>query len=405
MVYKRMFIAILLIYFLYMLGGEMVGSHSENETTFNSNPPTQAPANWSVRMADSVMQRHPVLADRWGYEYGVMLSGIAAVWEKTGEAKYFEYIQRNVDLFVNADGTIRTYRVDEYNIDQVKAGTILFFLYRQTGDEKYLKAAYLLREQLKTHPRTREGGFWHKAIYPHQMWLDGIYMGSPFYAEFAQVAGQPESFEDIANQIVIIEKYTKDPKTGLLYHGWDESKSQQWADPETGCSPHFWGRAMGWYVMALVDVLDHFPEGHPRRGELIHILNETITALIKVQDESGAWFQVLDQGDRVGNYLEASASCMIVYAMAKGMRRGYLSKTIQPAVAKGYSGIIQHFIKVDDHGSVNLTKICRVAGLGRTAPTNPYRDGSFEYYIGEPIVMNDYKGVGPFILASLEVER
>jgi unsaturated rhamnogalacturonyl hydrolase len=279
---------------------------------------------------------------------------------------------------------------------------MLFSLYETSGDERYRKAAYLLREQLRTHPRTNAGGFWHKKIYPHQMWLDGIYMASPFYAEFANQFGEPEAFDDVVHQIILMEAHARDPNTGLLYHAWDESRSQKWADPETGCSPNFWGRAMGWYAMAIPDVLDRLPLDHPQRQRLITIFRATLDAAVRVQDQaSGVWYQVLDQGGRSGNYLEASASCMFVYALAKGVRKGYLGEEYLAAARRGFDGILREFVTVDDQGLVNLNDICAVAGLGG----KPYRDGSYEYYVGEKLISNEYKGVGPFIMASLEMER
>lgn len=358
-------------------------------------------------MADSVMKREPLQLKKWGaYDSGVVLKGIELVWRETKEQKYFDYLQKNVDEYVEADGNIKTYELEEYNIDHVNNGKLLLTLYRETGAEKYKKAAYLQREQLKTHPRTSEGGFWHKNIYPHQMWLDGIFMGSPFYAEFAKVFQEPEIFDDVAHQVILIAKHTKDPKSGLFYHGWDESKQQKWANPETGCSPNFWGRAMGWYAVAIVDILDFLPENHLKRNEIIKIFQEMIGAVIKVQDQNtGLWYQVLDQGDRKGNYHEASASSMFVYAITKAVRKGYLGKEYLEAARKGYAGIIKHLIKVDDQGLVNLIQNCSVAGLGKVLPTAPFRDGSFEYYISEPVVTNDPKGIGAFILASIEIEK
>jgi unsaturated rhamnogalacturonyl hydrolase len=357
---------------------------------------------WSVRMADSVMTRHPLLSERWHYEPGVVLLAIQQVWLKTGEQKYYDYIKRNMDEFVGPDGEIGTYRLEEYNLDQINEGKLLFLLYETTGDERYKNAAYLLREQLQTHPRTSAGGFWHKQIYPHQMWLDGIYMASPFYAEFARRFDQPEGFDDVAHQIILIEKHTRDPRTSLLFHGWDESKRQRWANPDTGCSPNFWARAIGWYTMAIPDVLDHFPTDHPRRDQLLAIFQTTVAAIARVQGPaSGVWYQVLDQGDRAGNYLESSASCMFVYAIAKGVRKGYLGEETLAVARRGYEGILKQFVEVDEQGLVNLSGICSVGGLGG----KPYRDGSFAYYVGEEVVTNEYKGVGAFILASVEMER
>jgi unsaturated rhamnogalacturonyl hydrolase len=339
---------------------------------------------------------------RWSYDQGVILKGFENIWVNTGIPRYFEYIQRSMDFFV-ADGgnSIRGYRPDEYNIDHINNGKLLLFLFRVTGQQKYLKAAQLLREQLRTHPRTQEGGFWHKKIYPWQMWLDGLYMGQPFYAEYAMLAHEDSAFNDIANQFVWMEKHARDPKTGLLYHGWDESRQQRWANKETGNSPHFWGRAMGWYGMAMVDVLDYFPKDHPRRKEIIDILNRWTTAVEKVQDKkTGAWYDILDQPDRKPNYLEASGSCMMVYTIAKGVRLGYLPASKLSIAQKGYEGIKNTFIKVEN-GQTNLHGTVKVSGLGG----DPYRDGSFEYYMREPVIVNDPKGVGAFLLASSEMER
>lgn len=360
------------------------------------------PQDWSAQMADSVLKRQPLVSDKWRYEAGVVLSGIQQVWLKTQEQKYYDYIKSNIDPFIGPDGAIQTYRLEEYNLDQINEGKLLFLLYNQTGDERYRQAAYLLRKQLQTQPRTSEGGFWHKQIYPHQMWLDGLYMAAPFLAEFAQTFGEPEGFDEVVRQITLIDRHTRDLQTGLLYHGWDESKRQRWANPETGCSPCFWGRAVGWYMLAIVDVLDFLPQHHPGRESLLAIFERTASALAAVQDKAtGLWYQVLDQGDRAGNYLEASASAMFVYALAKGIRQGYIGEKYQAAATQGYQGILERFVEIDTQGLVNLNGICAVAGLGG----EPYRDGSFEYYIGEEIATNDYKGVGPFIMASVEMER
>jgi unsaturated rhamnogalacturonyl hydrolase len=356
-------------------------------------------APWSVRMSDSVIQRN--VPFKWHYEYGLMLRAVEQVWEKSGDPRYFDYVKASVAPLIDVDGNIQTYTVEEYNLDQINSGRTLFFLYRATGDERYKKAIYLLREQLRGQPRTNERGFWHKKIYPYQMWLGGIYMASPFYAEFGKVFDEPAAFDDVAHQISTIEKRTRDPKSGLLYHAWDESRQQRWANPDTGCSPHFWSRAIGWYAMAIVDVLDYFPVAHPQRAVILAIFDRLIAAITPVQDQAtGLWFQVTDQRNRVGNYLEASGSCMFVYAIAKAVRKGYLPEQSASVAQKAYRGILENLIEVDDRGFVNLVKTCGGAGLGGT----PYRDGSYEYYIGEKIVTNDYKGVGPFVLASLEME-
>jgi unsaturated rhamnogalacturonyl hydrolase len=370
-------------------------------TMRSEDQPVVADQPWFVRMADSMIKRHSPDAAQWHYEHGLLLMAIERVWRATGEARYWNHVKDTVDLFIDPDGTIRTYHLEEYNLDQVNHGRVLFPLYDVTGDERYKRALAHLRRQLASHPRTDSGGFWHKQIYPYQIWLDGVYMAGPFYAEYARTFDEPAAFDDIAHELMLTEQHTRDPKTGLLYHAWDERKQQRWANPETGCSPHFWGRAIGWYAMAIVDVLDYFPQDHPRRPEIIAIFDRMTEAVAKVQDQAtGLWYQVLDQGGRDGNYLEASASCMFTYAIAKAVRKGYVPADWLTVAHRGYQGIVRDLITVDEQGLVTLERTCAVAGLGG----NPYRDGSFEYYVGEPVRANDYKGVGPFILASLELE-
>ncbi|MBK8951018.1 MAG: glycoside hydrolase family 88 protein [Chitinophagaceae bacterium] len=339
---------------------------------------------------------------KWSYDMGVVLKGFEGIWMNTGDVKYFNAIQSKMDWFVQNDGTIKGYELDEYNIDHVNNGKLVLLLYRVTGKEKYKKAADLLRSQLKTHPRTNEGGFWHKKIYTNQMWLDGLYMGAPFYAEYAMLFHEDTAFNDIANQFIWMEKHARDAKTGLLHHAWDESKQQQWADKTTGKSPHFWGRAMGWYSDAIVDALDYFPANHPKRKALIDILNRLVIALEKQQDKmTGLWYDVMNYNGpgKEKNYFEASASCQFVYAIAKGVRKGYLPAAKISIAKKAYDGIVKQFIK-EDSGQTNLHGTVKVSGLGG----KPYRDGSFEYYMSEPVIVNDPKGVGAFLLASNEME-
>jgi unsaturated rhamnogalacturonyl hydrolase len=367
------------------------------------------PKSLSERLADTAMARwqkswelDPSRTERWSYDQGVLMKGIESVWYNTADGDYFRFIQNSIDRFVNEDGTIKTYKVDEYNIDNVLNGRLLLMLYKVTERDKYRKAAELLRQQLKTHPRTSEGGFWHKKIYPSQMWLDGLYMGEPFYAEYAALYHEDADFDDIARQFILMETHARDRKTGLLYHGWDESKKQRWANQKTGTSPNFWGRAMGWYAMALVDTLDYFPKDHPKRGELIGILNRLAAAIKKYQSpQSGLWYQVLDKPNSRGNYVEASASCMFVYALAKGVRQGFLWPNFYlPVAEKGYASITQQFIETEANGRVNLKGTVAVSGLGG----NPYRDGSYDYYLSEQVVTNDTKGMGAFLMASTEMD-
>jgi len=367
---------------------------------------TAAQSNLSERMAATAMNTwkdsfalngNPA---RWSYDLGVILKGLEGTWLHTGDAKYYSYIQKMMDVYIKEDGSIRDYKPSEYNIDYINNGKLALLLYKVSGKEKYLKAASQLRDQLRTQPRTNEGGFWHKKIYPSQMWLDGLYMGEPFYAEYAALAHEDSAFTDIANQFIVMEKHARNAATGLLYHAWDESKQQKWANQQTGLSPHVWARAMGWYGVALVDALDWFPENHPQRKTLIAILNRFANAVEKVQDKNtGLWYDIIDLPARKGNYFEASAAGMFVFAIAKGVRMGYLPAAKITVAQKGYNALVHRFIK-DENGQTNLYGTVKVSGLGG----NPYRDGSFEYYMSEPVIVNDPKGIGAFILASNEME-
>ena len=339
-------------------------------------------------------------APKWRYDQGVILKGIEGLWNATGDVKWFNYLQKSMDYYIQNDGTIKGYRPDEYNIDHINNGKLVLTLYQVTGKEKYKKAADLLRSQLKTHPRTSEGGFWHKKIYPFQMWLDGLYMGQPFYAEYAKVFGEDTAFNDITRQFILMERHARDPKSGLLYHGWDESREQKWANKTTGLSPHVWGRALGWFGMAMVDALDHFPANHPGRDSIIRILNRFAKAVTSVQDpKTGLWYDIPNLPKEPKNYVEASASSMLVYTLAKGVRKGYLPASYLAPALKGYSGIVNQFIKVEN-GQTNLHGTVAVSGLGG----NPYRDGSFAYYMSEPVIVNDPKGIGAFLNAANEIE-
>ncbi|MDQ8014100.1 MAG: glycoside hydrolase family 88 protein [Flavobacterium nitrogenifigens] len=365
---------------------------------------------WSDKMALTLMKRHPeayMIDDakkpKWDYVHALVLHSIEELYKKNPDPRYKAYIKGYVDNLVQADGSINTYEFDKYNIDLVLPGRLLFDVYETSKDEKYLKALQLIRKQLAEQPRTQSGGFWHKQIYPNQMWLDGLYMGEPFYAEYTAKFENGKSFDDIAKQFEVIQLKATDPKTGLLYHGWDESKQMPWANKETGNSPNFWSRSLGWYVMALVDVLDYMPKDHPKRKELIKYLNNASEAILKFQDsKSGLWYQVTDKGGEKGNYLEASGSAMFAYAYAKGANKGYLPAKFKKAANKAFDGLTTILIKkVDEDGGITLTNCCQVAGLGG----NPYRDGSYEYYVNERKKDNDPKATGPFILAAIELNR
>ncbi len=358
----------------------------------------------AIRFAESEIKRFP---EAWqldhgkrlyfGYSQGVGCTAMLQMWKKTGDQKYFDYVEKWADTIINANGEIHLYKVETYNVDYINPGKILFDLYKETGKEKYKLAMDLLVKQLKNHPRTHEGVFWHKLIYPHQIWLDGLYMADPFLAQYAITFNQLEWIDDVINQFLVTAKRTYDFKTGLYYHAYDESKNQLWANKITGHSPNFWGRSIGWWYMALVDVLDFIPENHPKRPELISIIQNLADTLPNYQNEAGLWYQVLDKPDYKGNYQEASASSMFMYSYAKAVDKGYLDKKYLAVAEKAYQGLMKNLIVENSDGTLTLTKCCAVSGLGG----NPYRDGSVEYYVNERIRDNDAKATGPFIMGCL----
>jgi unsaturated rhamnogalacturonyl hydrolase len=361
-------------------------------------------------MASQTMQRFPdpwLLREsdgayRWSYTIGLVLYGMEKLHQQTGDSALLDYIQRYADHYIDADGNIGTLDVAEFNIDSINSGKLLFALHERKGDARYRYAMDELREQLQWQPRTHSGGFWHKLKYPWQVWLDGLYMAQPFYAQYEKSFGTEAAvFDDIVSQFAVIRDKTLDPHTGLLYHAWDESRLQPWANEDTGQSPGFWSRAMGWYAMAIVDTLEFLPTGHPGHQQLRSILTDLTDALILFQHESGLWYQVTDQGAREGNWLEASGTAMFVYSIAKGVRLGVLDAAYARIARKGYEGMVSQLISTDPDGTLHLNDICRSAGLGGV----PYRDGTFEYYVSTDRVSDDAHGVGAFLLASAEMSR
>jgi unsaturated rhamnogalacturonyl hydrolase len=367
------------------------------------------PLDWSRRMADSEMKR---LGDtlffgqsphaKWSYTSALLGVSLDELTRATGEPRYRAFGDRLTTSFVADDGTIRGgYALDDDSLDGIAPGEVLLRVYARTPEPRLKTAIDTLRRQLAGQPRTPSGGFWHKKRYPNQMWLDGLYMAEPFYAHYGALFGEPADFDDVAKQILLMDHAAYVPAAGLLRHGWDESRKQSWADPATGLSPEFWGRAVGWYAMALVNVLDHLPADHPQRAAILEVLRRVATGLARWQDpQTGVWWQVLDKGGREGNYLESSVSTMAVYALAKAVNHGWLPRaTYGPVVRRGYDGILREFIRPDADDGIRITSACSVAGLGYG------RDGSYAYYLREKIVDNDPKAVGPFILAGIEVEN
>ena len=337
----------------------------------------------------------------WNYIDGCMLNALLTLSEITGEAVFADFVETFVDAFISEDGAIRTYDPSKYNLDDVNEGRVLFPLYRKTGREKYRLAADRLAEQLKDQPRTWEGNFWHKRIYPDQVWLDGIYMAQPFRALYARELGDRD-YSDIVHQIETVRRRMFDPEKGLYYHGYDASKTIFWADPTTGCSKHFWLRAIGWFATALADLMEIVDDPAALDG-LRPVFTELMAGIAPYAEaDTGMYYQVVDQGAREGNYLETSGSSMIAYAMLKGARLGVLSQEYAILGKKTFDGILRRYFKAEG-ADVELGGICLVAGLGPA--DNPRRDGSYEYYISEPIVKNDAKGVAPLVMCYTEVIR
>jgi unsaturated rhamnogalacturonyl hydrolase len=388
-------------------------ARDESSKTFPLNSETAL--EWSRKLADSelqttlmyayggfdIMRQRPAFFE---YTTGLLVQAYDDL-ARVGQAQYAGVAEQVIGSFVAADGSIQTYDESKYNIDSINSGKVVLRLFESTQQEKYQTAAGHLRRQLQNHPRTSEGAFWHKQRYPFQLWLDGVYMGIPFLAHHATLfesgAHQEESLQEAVNEFVVARSHLRDAATGLYYHAWDEKKEQDWADKQTGLSPHFWSRGLGWYAMALVDVLDYIPaDKADLREPLLEIIAELAPAIVKFQDdESGLWYQILDKPGETGNYLESSGSAMFVYLLAKAVNKGYLPESYKQAAVKGYEGIVREFIEVHADGTVSLTNACSVAGLGFG------RDGSYRYYMSEPIVDNDPKAVGPFIMAGIQISE
>ena len=339
----------------------------------------------------------------WNYIDGCMLTALLTVGELTGDPLYFDFTENYVSSFVRDDGSIRTYDRETYNLDNLNEGRALFPLYAKTGKEKYRLAADTLREQLRLQPRTYEGNFWHKAIYPNQVWLDGIYMAQVFYVLYEKTFGAG-GFSDTLRQIETVRRRMYVPEKGLYCHAYEATKSVFWADPVTGRSRSFWLRAMGWYAVALADLLELLPPS-PGRDRLAEIFAECMDGVSRYADpESGMYWQVVDQGGRAGNYLETSGSSMLAYAMLKGARLGVLPEPFRVLGARTFQGIADRYLSFRD-GALCLGGICLMAGMGRPDDKDHRRDGSYAYYISEPVVENDAKGAAPFLLCYTEIMR
>lgn len=364
------------------------------------------PQKWSLLMANTVMSKADSLihyvggTPKWAYDVAFLGMTI----DKLGniDPRYSKYMEDWVSYFVQPDGSITDYRIGEYNLDRIYPGRNVLAIYQRNPKPEYKIALDSLIEQLKTHPRTKLGGYWHKKIYPWQMWLDGIYMASTYMVRYAKEFNTPEWYDVATFQVKAVYEKTLNSSTGLLMHAWDESRQQKWCNPETGQSQYPWSRATGWYLMAIIDILEYLPADHPDRDDLVAILQKTCEALLNVRDkESGIWHQVLDQGGREGNYLEGSGSAMFTFVFARGANLGYLDEKYLDIANSAFDGIVKELITIDNSGMLTMHNIVGGCGLGG----NPYRDGSYDYYINEKRVDNDPKGVAPFILAALELDR
>lgn len=346
-------------------------------------------------------------APGWNYIDGCMMTSLYTIYKQTGIKRYLEFIDNFVDYYVFEDGSIRGYELDTYNVDNINEGRVLFDLYRETGKAKYKKAIDLLYSQLQGQPRTQTGNFWHKKIYPNQVWLDGLYMAQVFYTRYETEFNGGKNYPDIVNQFQSVYDNMYDKQKRLYYHGWDASRQSFWSDKLTGLSKSFWLRSVGWYTVGLVDAISYFTaqteQSSALRSRLIKIFKETIEGLERYVDpETHMFWQVVDQIGRAGNYPETSGSAMIAYAMMKGARLGFVDEKFALLGKSVFDGICKQYLTETD-GKLNLGGICLMAGLG--PETNRRRDGTYEYYISEPVVENDAKGTGPFVMAYTEVKQ
>lgn len=371
-----------------------------------------APIDWAIKMANSDQKRvpNPVFLDsakqpKWNYTNGLVTLANQKLYDYTKNQKYWDYAYSYADQLIDKKGKILGgFELEKYSLDLINSGKILFEIYKKSNEERFKVAMDELHKQLETHPRNSDGGYWHKKFYPWQMWLDGVYMADPFSAQYGAEFSAPKAIDDAILQLELIQKHTFDSKTGLNFHGYDEKREQFWANKKTGTSSHIWGRAQGWYCMALVDILDFVPKDHPKRDEVIKILKKVYSAVLKAQDkETKLWWQVMDQPRRQGNYLESTCSTMFIYSFVKAYNNGYIGSKYFKAARNGFKAVLEQFIKENPDGTISITKCCAVAGLGGKNPKD--RDGSFEYYISEPIRENDAKAVGPFILAGIELQK
>ncbi len=354
------------------------------------------PLNWSELACDTLMKKYRAEelppAGHFHYHQGVFLLGMQRCWEQNHKEKYFHYSKAWIDSLIKPDGTISNFNPGQ--LDDIQPGILLYRLFDQTGERRYQKALHTLISIYKAFPRNSLGGLWHKRQLPNQMWLDGLFMGGPLAAEYAAKFNCPELFDMVVLQAELMAEHCQDPRTGLLRHGWDESRKAEWADPKTGCAPECWGRAVGWYVAAVMDILDYLPKNHQGYYKLTKIFKKLIRAILRYQDESdGRWYQVVDKGNLPGNWLENSCSCLFVYAISKAVRKGLLDKSFLENARKGYKGVLRS-LNFDENGGVKIGNVCIGTGIG-----------DYDYYIRRPTSVNDLHGVGTFLMMCDEMNR
>lgn len=363
---------------------------------------------WSERTAISIMNKYPEAwqldgneKPKWDYKMGFVLSGFDKLYQKTNNKKYLDYSKNYVDEMIDSTGNIKKYDSKEYNIDYLNPTKLLFNLYDVTKDSRYFQIIGKIRNQLETQPRTPSGGFWHKQIYPNQMWIDGLYMAEPFYTQFTVRYEKGKNLDDVAKQFELVQNHIIDKKTGLVYQAWDESKEIAWADKQTGTSPTIWGRGIGWYMIALVETLDYFPKSHPKYKVLESYLNQIAKSVNGYKSESGLWYQIADKPEKFGNYVESSASGMIIYAFARGADKGYLPSSYKRKAQKSFESFVKEFVKVDKKGEVNILNSSSNIGLGG----KPFRDGTNDYYLTAKPKENGAIAYGAFLLSAIELEK
>jgi unsaturated rhamnogalacturonyl hydrolase len=358
---------------------------------------------WPIRIANSVRLLYPKAPElgNWNYTDGIIVDALYEIASQTGREDDFNYIRQYLDHFVSPEGKLdpEAYPFELFSLDRIRPASTLLWMYERTGEGKYLAAARYVATQLDKQPRTTDGGYWHRSTYPNQMWLDGIYMADVFAVQFGARTNQPRYFDEAVRQITLIYRHTHDPKTGLCYHGWDETRSRPWADRETGTSPEFWGRAMGWYVMAMADVMDWLPADHSGRKEVLPIFQSLCQSLLKYQDrDTGMWYQIIDKPAAPKNYVETSCSLMFAYAMARGAQRGWLAPEYREHALRATRGVLNRQVDLLAGNRMDIRGTVQVGSLGGDG-------GFYDYYVRVPVVTNDQKSIGAFMHLSMALSE